>query len=264
MQKKSSAVRGQDKGFYIILGLCAAAIAISGYVLFFAPFTDGASMESVEYTPDIVQEDSRFPVVTPEDILPEEPVLDVLLPDAIPAEAAPEAPAQPEEKPATPAEQKPVWVQPVKGEVVQAWSGDTLVYHKTLGDWRVHDGTDYLAAAGTRVYAVANGEITAVTQDGLWGTSLTLLLKDGRTATYRGLSDDPKVKTGSKVSAGDVLGTVAAVVPAEADIGAHLHLELRDASGNTVDPQKGSDPAAPSKPEEQKAEERPAAAIFEE
>lgn len=31
----------EEKGFYIILFLCVAAIGISGYVLFFSPATDG-------------------------------------------------------------------------------------------------------------------------------------------------------------------------------------------------------------------------------
>ena len=48
--KQAAAHVAEDKGFYIILVLCAAAIAISGYVLFFAQLNSGASMESTEYT----------------------------------------------------------------------------------------------------------------------------------------------------------------------------------------------------------------------
>ena len=45
----------QNRGFYIILTVCAIAIAISGYVLFFAPISNNASMDSVEYVPDLPQ-----------------------------------------------------------------------------------------------------------------------------------------------------------------------------------------------------------------
>ena len=79
-----------------------------------------------------------------------------------------------------------------------------------------------------------------MTSDPLWGACVTLKLTDGRTATYRGLAEGPKVKQGGKVKAGDVIGSAAAVVPAEAEEGAHVHLELRDKDGVTVDPEQGA------------------------
>ena len=235
MQKSGKhAHAAEDKGFYIILVLCVAAIAISGYVLFFAPFSRGASMESVEYTADLPADNPRTQTAVD---LPEEPIAD----SALPVEDVPEAPEAPApEEPAEPTVKTPVWVKPVSGEVVQPFSGDQLVYHKTFGDWRVHEGTDYLAPSGTRVYAVSDGEVTEVTSDPLWGACVMLKLTDGRTATYRGLAEGPKVKQGGKVKAGDVIGSAAAVVPAEAEEGAHVHLELRDKDGVTVDPEQGA------------------------
>lgn len=233
MQKSGKHVQAaEDKGFYIILVLCLAAIAISGYVLFFAPFSRGASMESVEYTADLPADEPRTQTAA---AVPEEPLADT----ALPVEDKSKMPETSEE-PAGETVKTPVWVKPVNGEVVQAFSGDDLVYQKTFGDWRVHEGTDYLAASGTRVYAVMDGEVTEVTSDPLWGACVTLKLMDGRTATYRGLTEGPKVKQGGKVKAGDVIGSTAAVVPAEAEEGAHVHLELRDKDGITVDPEQGA------------------------
>jgi murein DD-endopeptidase MepM/ murein hydrolase activator NlpD len=37
------------------------------------------------------------------------------------------------------------------GKVSQAFSGNTLVYNPTLGDWRTHNGTDYTAEQVTPV-----------------------------------------------------------------------------------------------------------------
>lgn len=240
MQKsgKPAHAAAEDRGFYIILVLCIAAIVISGYVLFFAPLTGGASMESVEYTAEVpVSDTGDGEAAQAAADVTEEPLVDSVLPtEETEAETEPKPEATDE-----PAEQTagPVWVKPLNGEVVQAFSGDELVYQKTFGDWRVHDGTDYLGASGTRVYAVADGEVTDVTSDPLWGACVTLNLTDGRTATYRGLAEGPKVKKGSTVKAGDVIGSVAAVVPAETAEGAHIHLELRDKDGVTVDPEKG-------------------------
>lgn len=240
MQKsgKPAHAAAEDRGFYIILVLCIAAIVISGYVLFFAPLTGGASMESVEYTAEVpVSDTGNGEAAQAAADVTEEPLVDSVLPtEETEAETEPKPEATDE-----PAEQTagPVWVKPLNGEVVQAFSGDELVYQKTFGDWRVHDGTDYLGASGTRVYAVADGEVTDVTSDPLWGACVTLNLTDGRTATYRGLAEGPKVKKGSTVKAGDVIGSVAAVVPAETAEGAHIHLELRDKDGVTVDPEKG-------------------------
>lgn len=39
------------------------------------------------------------------------------------------------------------------GKVSQAFSGNTLVYNPTLGDWRTHNGTDYTAEQVTAVAA---------------------------------------------------------------------------------------------------------------
>ena len=231
--KQAAAHVAEDKGFYIILVLCAAAIAISGYVLFFAPLNSGASMESTEYTAGPAKTEDAMQAaagLSGEETLPAEETE----PSAKETEPAPsgDEPVSPEPAAA------PVWVRPVEGKVLQAFSGDDLVYQKTFGDWRVHAGTDYQASSGTRVYAVADGEVTEVTQDPLWGACVTVMLSDGRTATYRGLAEGPKAKKGSSVKAGDVIGSVAAVVPAEAEIGSHIHLELRGRDGVTVDPEK--------------------------
>lgn len=240
----------QDKGFYIILVLCVAAIVISGYVLFFAPLTNGASMDGVEYTPDLPKQETAWTPTAGDAETEDQTVVDTVLPEATepviestePVEPVEEeVPAEPEE----PAEESqetaaPVWVKPLDGEVVQAFSGDELVYQETFGDWRVHTGADYAASAGDRVYAVADGTVTEVTEDALWGTCITLQLSDGRTAVYRGLAEDPKVKKDSSVKAGDVLGTLASVVPAETDQGAHVHLEILDADGLPTDPEQAA------------------------
>lgn len=253
----------QNRGFYIILTVCAIAIAISGYVLFFAPISNEASMDSVEYVPDLPQttwEPKEDVLQDPIDNLLDDDEslqtslqdgsLDDTLDTSLETSSEVTEPTvnqtdetttstvseEPEETEQT-ASTTPVWVRPTDGEVSQAFSGTKLIYQETFGDWRVHAGTDYAGNAGDHVYAVQNGEVTDVSNDSLWGCSVTIKLSDNRTAIYRGLNEDAKVKTGSKVSAGDVIGTIAELVPAEASQSAHLHFELLDADGVPVDPE---------------------------
>ena len=98
------------------------------------------------------------------------------------------------------------------GKVSQAFSGNTLVYNPTLGDWRTHNGTDYTAE---QVTAVAAGTVTAIADDALGEVAVTQR---------------------EKVTAGTRLGTTGNV-PAEAQQGSHLHLECRKA-GACLDPEK--------------------------
>ncbi len=50
------------------------------------------------------------------------------------------------------------FVLPVSGAILQAYSGDELVYNETLGDWRTHNGVDYSAALGEEVIAPVTGQ----------------------------------------------------------------------------------------------------------
>lgn len=263
--KQTAVRRAEDKGFYIILVLCLAAIGISGYVLFFAPSGEqDEGMDTAIYTPagqagmDDTEEDSLFTTAGGAEDIPliQTPEEDVTAETETPDEASMDAadPAQQEVNAAvsdipvdTPAaETEPetqetaapssVWVRPTAGDVIAAYSGDNLVYQETFEDWRVHAGTDYAGDSGARVYAVADGTVDLVEQDALWGTCITLSLADGRTAVYRGLSSTTKVKTGATVKAGDILGTVGESIPAEAAQGAHLHFEMTDANG-AIDPE---------------------------
>ncbi len=126
-------------------------------------------------------------------------------------------------------------VSPVDGaETGAAFSGDELVYHATLGDWRTHNGADYTAKAGATVRAVRNGSVAAVYEDALWGTVVEVSDADGGIWRYCGLQESA-VQRSALVNAGQSLGTLAVAPPAEADAGAHLHLEYtRD--GAYLDP----------------------------
>ena len=126
----------------------------------------------------------------------------------------------------------PASTQPVSGRVLNSYSGDELVYSKTLGDWRTHNGTDYTAE---QVTAVAAGTVTAIADDALWGRVVEVTDAQDRVWRYCGL-EEVAVTQREKVTAGTRLGTTGNV-PAEAQQGSHLHLECRKA-GACLDPEK--------------------------
>ena len=72
------------------------------------------------------------------------------------------------------------------GKVSQAFSGNTLVYNPTLGDWRTHNGTDYTAE---QVTAVAAGTVTAIADDALWGRVVEVTDAQDRVWRYCGLEE---------------------------------------------------------------------------
>lgn len=244
--KANAAARMDDKGFYIILTICALAIVVSGYVLFFIPSgSDDAVMEEPPSLP------VTTPVVAPPlDLTEDEPLADAVKPteDSKPnesepsesegtAEAAESADAAPsmaetepepgEALPTVSPHQPPVWVRPVEGAVMIPFSGDELVFQSTFGDWRVHTGTDYAGDEGDRVYAVTDGTVERVWMDSLYGQCVELAHADGLETIYMGLKENPKVKEGSAVKAGDVIGELGSTNAAETAQGAHLHLEAR-------------------------------------
>jgi murein DD-endopeptidase MepM/ murein hydrolase activator NlpD len=268
----------EEKGFYIILFLCIAAIGIAGYVLFFEPSAENDSA-FVEEHGEEVQADTptiTFPgltdtnkestdtndtvkkpakeattALTPstEDVptvedAEDEPAIngEAVLKDAVaaiaesrpktdaPAEAEPKSEPEPEKKSET-----TFFVRPVSGEVLNTFSGDELVYDRTMGDWRTHNGVDFEAADGTLVAAVADGVVEDVYRDEYYGTGVLIDHGDGLKSVYLGLIENATVSPGQEVSAGETIGAVTTASLFESLESAHLHLEM-SVDGERVDP----------------------------
>ena len=119
----------------------------------------------------------------------------------------------------------PASTQPIFGRVLNAYSGDELVYNKTLGDWRTHNGIDYAAHEGEAVPSPVDGSVVLAGADGSWGPVVAVKDSAGRVWRLCGVAS-PKVKEGDTVSAGQVLGTVGSV-SCECAEESHLHLEVK-------------------------------------
>nr|WP_325230661.1 peptidoglycan DD-metalloendopeptidase family protein [uncultured Oscillibacter sp.] len=219
-------------GFYLLLAVCLVTAAVSGWFLLF-----GRDEPAQEETPPPAAvsapvENAYVPEPEPE---PEE--------DEPPVEAS--APVEVEIVPTMPeveiddtpvmAEPPRLVVEPLKGEVLMAFSVDQLVYSPTLADWRTHDGVDISAKPGTTVLAATAGTVASVEDHPLMGTTVVIEHEGGYATTYANLQAKPTVEPGELVTAGQIIGAVGTTASAEAAQSPHLHFSVtRD--GEAVDP----------------------------
>lgn len=218
-------------GFYGTLGVCLAVVGICGWILL---KDEGPAVQELPVTP-------QSPVVQAPELPVTAPAVASLEPEPIPeerAEAVPEkAPAMPtlaaNDTPVT-AEEPRLVVEPLRGEVLAAFSMEELVYSPAMGDWRTHNGVDIAARAGTTVLAASAGTVLTVEDDPLMGTTVVLEHDGGYQTTYANLQAKPNVARGDAVSAGQIIGAVGTTAPAESGA-PHLHFAVsRD--GKAVDP----------------------------
>lgn len=126
---------------------------------------------------------------------------------------------------------------PLSGEIITPHSGETLIYSKTLGDWRIHSGIDIKSQISTEVHAADEGIVESVTDDDLMGISIVINHENGLKTLYANLSNASLVKVGQRVNRGDVISTVGdSAISETAEVG-HLHFEVFE-DGESVEPTK--------------------------
>ena len=161
------------------------------------------------------------------------------------ASSAPQASAAPSSSsnapesstaPSASAEPQPTlaYLLPVSGSLDEPFSNGKLVRCRTMGDWRTHNGVDLTAAEGAPVRAAADGVVSNVNEDDLWGTVVHILHSDGNTSVYACLDRVVTVAVGDSVAAGEIIGAVGSSV-AESAQQPHLHFAMLQA-GEWIDP----------------------------
>ena len=200
------------KGYYIALILCAVAIGICGYMYY----------RNAQDTPEVLADPDV--TVGAQDGLPVGVTNPTVLPDR--------------EQDAT----QPSVIQksirtaaPLSGQVVAAYAMDALQYNPTTRDWRVHNGVDYAAQAGTKVCAAADGTVYTVYTDETMGTTVVISHAGGYTTTYASLAEDVPVKAGQTVTLGQTIGYVGSTALMESAIGDHVHFSVKQ-DDSPVDP----------------------------
>ena len=131
----------------------------------------------------------------------------------------------------------PAFMAPAVGLVTKGHDMETLVYSNTTDDWRVHRGIDIVTAIGAEVMAAADGTITAIEEDPMYGTTVTITHKGGAVTRYCNLdaSLPENVKVGATVKCGDCIGVVGESATIEIADDPHLHFEMT-VDGKDVDP----------------------------
>ena len=238
IEKLSDFISG--KGFYLVVLICVAAIALSGYYLVqgVRGGLDQTLDQPVSGSAAIVEPPSAAPSVRPTVKPSDSPAASSARITASPASEAPAASAAPavSEAPAPSAAPAPlVFTWPVKGTIIAGFSVEALAYNETMGDWRTHNGLDIASERGTQVLAAASGTVTALYEDDLMGTVVEIDHGQGLVSQYANLAAVPTVAVGGAVSTGSVIGSVGQTAAAESGRASHLHYALLK-DGYAVDP----------------------------
>ena len=248
----------EDKGFYIVLGLCVVAIGVSGYVLFFtgsekpssAPVLmqpgneAGKNVSSgVEGIPADRPEAAQKPPYdheeTGEDRMsshPQPPIYEPADKTAAPEPAVEPAAASTVQVSAPAAVTQPVYALPVReSEILREYSGDELIPDETMGDWRTHNGVDFLSDEGDEVLAVLAGSVERIYTDMMLGNCVVIDHGAGLKSLTCGLAAAEGIKEGMTVSAGQTIGRAGNTMATESALPCHVHLEMTE-NGLLIDP----------------------------
>ena len=211
--RKTSGSSFSGKGYYIALILCAVAIGISGYLYY--------------------QNDNNDPINL------DTPATGVNATDPSDVQAVATQPQgdQTSVEP-TGSDQSVKTLQtglPLSGQTVMDYAMDCLSYNPTTRDWRVHDGLDIAAEAGTPVCAAADGTVYTTYTDDTMGTTVVIRHDGGYVTVYSSLDSTLSVATGDTVTLGQTIGTVGNTALLESAIGDHLHFSV-SCNDKSLDP----------------------------
>ena len=209
MSKKKFTGSISGKGYYIALALCAAAIGISGFLYYRNAEKPNDSLDGGGATLSVPGGDQQVIATNPDGSVIANPT--------------------------DPAKKRLKTASPLQGQTVAVYAMDSLTYNATTRDWRVHNGVDIAAEAGTQVCAAADGEVYSVYEDDAMGMTVVIRHAEGYTTRYASLDKEVSVKPGDTVTMGQAIGTVGNTALMESAIGDHLHFSV-SCDGELMDP----------------------------
>lgn len=242
-EKKSSGEKLEaffaGKGFYVVLFLCVAVIGVSAWSMLSG---SSGNVEDTNFTLEdnlldegtIMTGLTEYPVIA-EDVVKTEPE-PVVSPEAPEQnETIQDVTEQAEDAAVTEQSASSYFILPVAGSIENDYSMDTLVYNRTMADWRTHDGLDIAAEIGSVVMAAGEGTVEAVYSDDLFGTTVIITHAGEVRTIYSNLAAEPSVAVGDYVTVGQTIGSVGTTAICEANEVAHLHFAMSK-SGKSVNP----------------------------
>ena len=231
IEKLSDFISG--KGFYLVVLICVAAIALSGYYLVQGLGGEDDPGQPVAGSASIVDSPSANPsprvTAQPTPVPTAKPSPAPTVPPT--AQPSPAVSSQPQSTPTAAL----VFTWPVNGAVIADYSVEALAYSETMGDWRTHSGLDITADLGAKVLSTANGVVSHIYQDDMMGTVVEIDHGEGLVSQYANLAETPTVSVGDTVTTGAVIGSVGQTAASESGQAAHLHFAMYQ-DGVPVDP----------------------------
>jgi murein DD-endopeptidase MepM/ murein hydrolase activator NlpD len=246
----------EGKGFYIVLFLCVAVIGVSAWTLNLT--TRNTGMDLIGSLTNELQDVQTvtIPTLTPTGTPAPPPAYpsaneegssgSAVIPSPSvtatpsPAEPTPAAETKPEPTPdapvIAPVDNIPnAFIWPVAGGISRSHAVETLMYDRTMQDWRTHRGIDIEAELGATVKCAADGVVESVISEPMFGTSVTVRHSGGLCTVYRNLSEEPTVGENQNVKMGDIIGSVGQTANFEIGDVTHLHFEAV-LNGAQIDP----------------------------
>lgn len=123
-------------------------------------------------------------------------------------------------------EEKLVFSVPLDGEIQKMYSTDKVIYSKTLGQWKTHDGLDISASSSSTVNAIERGVVDDIYNDSFLGMTIVIEHISGYKSQYSNLDEDVFVSIGESVVKGQKIGKVGNTSVGEYLDDAHLHFML--------------------------------------
>ncbi|MBQ8300051.1 MAG: M23 family metallopeptidase [Clostridia bacterium] len=124
---------------------------------------------------------------------------------------------------------------PVSGDVILEYAKEKLVYSETLQEWITHDGIDIKADAATPVKASEDGVVESIKMDPRYGNTIIISHENGYKTVYSNLSTLDMVYVGKEVKKSEIISGIGEGFGFESKEGAHVHFEIIDEKGNTMD-----------------------------
>ena len=231
MKKKLFGQLGEKlkgNGLTVTLGVCVILAGLFSYntIKNINKQLENQRLQKIEVTPSPESEDKTQDVQKEQENVP--------LPTK-PTHKPRKTPAPEKETEVKPEPEKKRFILPADGKIFAKFSGDELVYNRTMDDWRTHNGIDIRAMRDDPIKSCADGTVKKIYTDGLLGVVIEVDHGDF-TARYCGLDTKTFVKEGDKVSQGQNIGKVGEI-DMEINEEPHIHLEiLKD--GKYTDPEK--------------------------
>ncbi len=123
---------------------------------------------------------------------------------------------------------------PMDGNVIMNYSMESTIYHATLDQYKYNPAIIIAGEVNNKVYAVAQGQITDISQNEVTGMTVTVDLGDGYQVIY-GQLKELNFEVGDYLEAGHVIGYVSEPTKYYSVEGSNLYFEMQK-DGAPIDP----------------------------